>query len=46
MPSTKSLSTSHELEADGERVLRVTSAQLKQPRLFLARLRAAGVPEA
>jgi hypothetical protein len=35
-----------ELEARGERVLRVTSAQLKQPRLFLARLRAAGVPEA
>jgi hypothetical protein len=35
-----------ELEACGERVLRVTSAQLKQPRLFLARLRAAGVPEA
>jgi very-short-patch-repair endonuclease len=35
-----------ELEACGERVLRVTSAQLKQPRLFLARLRAAGVPDA
>jgi hypothetical protein len=35
-----------ELEARGERVLRVTSAQLKQPRLFLARLRAAGVPDA
>jgi hypothetical protein len=35
-----------ELEACGERVLRVTSAQMKQPRLFLARLRAAGVPDA
>ncbi len=35
-----------ELEACGERVLRVTSAQLKQPRLFLARLRAAGVEDA
>jgi hypothetical protein len=35
-----------ELEARGERVLRVTSAQLKRPRLFLARLRAAGVPDA
>jgi hypothetical protein len=35
-----------ELEAVGERVLRVTSAQLKQPRMVLARLRAAGVPDA
>ena len=35
-----------ELEACGERVLRVTNAQLKQPRLFLARLRAAGVGDA
>ena len=35
-----------ELEAAGERVIRVTSAQLKRPRLFLARLRAAGVPDA
>jgi very-short-patch-repair endonuclease len=34
-----------QLEADGERVLRVTSAQMKQPRMFLARLRAAGVSE-
>jgi hypothetical protein len=35
-----------ELEAAGERVIRVTSAQMKQPRMILARLRAAGVPEA
>ncbi len=35
-----------ELEAHGERVIRVTDAQLKQPRLFLARLRAAGVKDA
>ncbi|HWK30336.1 MAG TPA: type IV toxin-antitoxin system AbiEi family antitoxin domain-containing protein [Solirubrobacter sp.] len=36
-----------ELEAAGERVLRVTSAELKRrPARFLARLRAAGVPEA
>jgi hypothetical protein len=35
-----------ELEAQGERVLRVTSAQMDQPQTVLARLRAAGVPEA
>jgi catechol 2,3-dioxygenase-like lactoylglutathione lyase family enzyme len=35
-----------ELEAHGERVLRVTSAQMQQPRMVLARLRAAGVPDA
>lgn len=34
-----------ELEAAGERVLRVTSAQLQRPARFLARLRAAGVPD-
>jgi hypothetical protein len=32
-----------ELEAAGERVLRVTSAQMRRPRQVLARLRAAGV---
>jgi hypothetical protein len=32
-----------ELEAAGERVLRVTSVQMKRPRQVLARLRAAGV---
>lgn len=35
-----------ELEAHGERVLRVTSAQMQQPPMVLARLRAAGVPDA
>jgi hypothetical protein len=36
-----------ELEAAGERVLRVREAELKRrPRRFLARLRAAGVPDA
>jgi hypothetical protein len=35
-----------ELEAAGERVLRVTSADMRNPRLVLARLRAAGVKEA
>jgi hypothetical protein len=34
-----------ELEAAGERVLRVTSAQMRRPRQVLARIRAAGVPE-
>jgi hypothetical protein len=34
-----------ELEAAGERVIRVTSAQMRRPRQVLARLRAAGVPE-
>jgi hypothetical protein len=34
-----------ELEAAGERVLRVTSAQMRRPRQVLPRLRAAGVPE-
>ncbi len=34
-----------ELEAAGERVLRVTNAQMRRPRQVLARLRAAGVPE-
>jgi Protein of unknown function (DUF559) len=34
-----------ELEAAGERVLRVTNAQMRHPRQVLARLRAAGVPE-
>jgi very-short-patch-repair endonuclease len=32
-----------ELEAAGERVLRVTSAQMRRPRQVLARLRAPGV---
>jgi very-short-patch-repair endonuclease len=35
-----------ELEAQGERVLRVTSAQMKRPLEVIARLRAAGVFEA
>ena len=35
-----------ELEAAGERVLRVTSMDLRDPRLVLARLRAAGVRDA
>ncbi|HEY6887322.1 MAG TPA: DUF559 domain-containing protein [Solirubrobacter sp.] len=35
-----------ELEAAGERVLRVSSADMKQPRQVLARLRAAGVRDA
>lgn len=35
-----------ELEARGERVLRVRKAELRRPGRFLARLRAAGVPEA
>jgi uncharacterized protein DUF559 len=35
-----------ELEAAGERVLRVTSADMRNPRLVLARLRAAGVRDA
>ena len=35
-----------ELEAQGERVLRVTSAQMEQPWMVIARLRAAGVPDA
>jgi hypothetical protein len=34
-----------ELEAAGERVLRVTSADMRNPRLVLARLKAAGVKE-
>lgn len=34
-----------ELEAAGERVLRVTNPQMRRPRQVLARLRAAGVPE-
>jgi hypothetical protein len=35
-----------ELEAEGERVLRVTSAQMRRPLQVLARLRAAGVMDA
>jgi hypothetical protein len=34
-----------ELEAAGERVIRVTTRQLRRPARFIARLRAAGVPE-